>query len=223
MVQEKYLREKYQAVTALAFELRQLGVIKLRGVLTPEERKTWRVPGIGTPFQINLKNGDVREFAVPGYVADILEADSGVRWTWTIPTEIPFIGGKDAYRGFTQATNTLKTYKFVLAFGQAIDLTSRRVFGTHFQTGLRLDKSVSGLGEMFFTYFKGSESRRLKVLDKAQSMDPVLPNRPGITHKNYILNGLAGADKSWFANLANDTLPDMFNRAASNMPSRLAR
>ena len=71
---------------------------------------------------------------------------------------------------------------------------------------------------MFFTYFKGTEARRLKVLDKAQSTTPVLPDRPGITHKNYILNGLAGADESWFANLANETLPDMFNRAASNLP-----
>ena len=123
-----------------------MGSIKLRGELTPADQKTWRVPGIGTPFQIIRKNGDVKEFAVPGYVADILEADSGVRWTWTIPTEVPFIGGKDAYRGFTQVTNTLKTYKFVMAFGQAIDLTSRRVFGTHFQTGVRLDKSVSRVG-----------------------------------------------------------------------------
>ena len=164
----------------------------------------------------------LREYAVPNWLADVLERSEGVRWQWNLPDFVPLVGGKDAYVGFTKLNNALKSYKFVLAPAQAVDLTFRKMFGGHYHTGYRIDQWAKSTGrdsaELLSLYFKGPETRRRAVLDIAQSTEEIFPGRPRINHKNYVrVGGLAGADKSWMLRLSKEMLPETFERELRTM------
>ena len=207
--------------------LKNLGLIKPRARLSIDEQKRLRVPD-HPAFRVSRSDSDeMLEWAVPHWVADIIDDDASVRWSWTLPDGVPFVGGKDAYLGVSHLTNSLKAFKFVLAAGQSIDLLSRKTFGgwgSPFKSMPWLrTPNFSESGTMFTTYWKGPERRRKAVLDIAMSEEPVVQGRPGITHRAYIRNGLSGADKSWFTKAGNEYLPELFERAAkrSNLPARV--
>ena len=79
----------------------------------------------------------------------MLERSEGVRWSvGHLPDFVPLVGGKDAYVGFTKLNNALKSYKFVLAPAQAIDLTFRKMLGGHYHTRYRVTNGQSQRGEI---------------------------------------------------------------------------
>ena len=112
--------------------------MKPRANLTPDEKKRWRVPDVGGPFSVaSPKDQTLREYAVPNWLADVLERSEGVRWQWNLPDFVPLVGGKDAYVGFTKLNNALKSpTSSCLPQRRRLTLLSARCWGRALPHGL---------------------------------------------------------------------------------------
>lgn len=162
-------------------------------------------------------------YAVPNYIADYLERMRGIRPAWNVDFDAvagktgipqalgrvgvntPGLGEHDLYRWMTGSSDYLKIAKFALSPFQMTDMMLRAVnfhmgpSQNYHGRGMPMLKIGKVLADTASTYFRSTESRTRRNLERALSADEFTVEGKNFSHLMYTRNGLArGGDRSVF-------------------------
>ena len=242
LLEEMVRRRHFMVGVSLITALQQVGAVRRMDDLTISMAKEMRVPKVGAPFEPNWWGGnrvDNAGIAVPNTIADALEELHGIHPQWNIP--IPFtrrpgvtsaqgLGQRqvDLFAVAAEISDTTKLIKFFGAMYQPLDLMGR-VMGAYLtpSDGLMRGKFLK-LPRTYFnmlnTARKGTDARRESIEDFINDGAALIKDRPGVTRRGLVENGLQVGDSSIVIRRIQAHIPRILDELRKDMnPSMLVR